>query len=56
MDLLSIYLGLKQGSCLRPKTDVQSVDADSDFFFFFFFLNGVSQRQLIQVSSQGYLS
>ena len=37
MDLLSIYLGLKQGSCLRPKTDVQSVDADSDFFFFFFF-------------------
>lgn len=34
MDLLSIYLGLKQGSCLRPKTDVQSVDADSESFFF----------------------
>lgn len=32
MDLLSIYLGLKQGSCLRLKTDVQSVDADSEFF------------------------
>ena len=43
MDLLSIYLGLKQGSCLRPKTDVQSVDADSDFFFFFFFKWSLSE-------------